>query len=208
MTLNVENDPYYNLEFQDVLKQENAEQILFHRRIKPDGTKIFESYMALRIARRRLLEKLHIGVYDDSIQYYNDLLTLQSLEDGIEVIEQDLLKPLTPLQAVISSGPFKILKDGGMSAVEFIVDILQGIPEEIKPRGLPENPQNLGTRRYVWRTQRDGKVRPDHAVREGLVFEWNNPPFGGNPQTSHGCRCWAEPLPDDWEAGLGKVDHK
>lgn len=46
---------------------------------------------------------------------------------------------------------------------------------------------------YVWRTQGDDKVRASHAVNNGKVFSWNNPPPTGNPGEDYGCRCWAEP---------------
>lgn len=47
---------------------------------------------------------------------------------------------------------------------------------------------------YIWRTQRDDVVRSEHAVREGQVFSWENPPPGGHPGEAYGCRCRAEPL--------------
>lgn len=50
---------------------------------------------------------------------------------------------------------------------------------------------------YKWRTKGDGKVRWEHASREGQIFSVEKPPKGGNPGAEYGCRCWAEPLPDD-----------
>lgn len=49
---------------------------------------------------------------------------------------------------------------------------------------------------YIWHTAQDGKVRPEHAEREGQVFEWRNPPEGGHPKEDHGCRCWVELISD------------
>ncbi|WP_051963068.1 minor capsid protein [Deinococcus misasensis] len=51
--------------------------------------------------------------------------------------------------------------------------------------------KDLGITRYVWRTQRDGDVRPDHKKREGKVYEWGNTDKdpGGDIQ----CRCHAIP---------------
>ena len=40
---------------------------------------------------------------------------------------------------------------------------------------------------YIWRTQKDGKVRPEHAWREGVIFEWSNPPEDGHPGEDFGC---------------------
>ena len=47
---------------------------------------------------------------------------------------------------------------------------------------------------YIWRTVGDDKVREEHAVREGKVFAYDNPPEGGNPGEDYNCRCWAEPI--------------
>jgi len=49
-------------------------------------------------------------------------------------------------------------------------------------------------RRYVWRTVGDDTVRHNHAVREGRVFSWDDPPDGGHPGEDYNCRCWADPL--------------
>jgi hypothetical protein len=49
--------------------------------------------------------------------------------------------------------------------------------------------------KYIWRTRGDDKVRQTHAARNGRIFDFNNPPAGGNPGDEHGCRCWAEPVP-------------
>lgn len=50
------------------------------------------------------------------------------------------------------------------------------------------------TDQYIWRTAGDGDVRPEHAAREGQVFDWSNPPKGGHPGEDYGCRCVAEAL--------------
>ncbi|MFZ2587735.1 MAG: phage minor head protein [Alphaproteobacteria bacterium] len=51
------------------------------------------------------------------------------------------------------------------------------------------------TGKYIWRTSHDEKVRTDHAARDGKVFDFANPPQGGNPREDYNCRCKAEPLP-------------
>jgi SPP1 gp7 family putative phage head morphogenesis protein len=45
---------------------------------------------------------------------------------------------------------------------------------------------------YKWRTQADDKVRFDHVLREGKVFNLENPPQGEHPGSEYNCRCWAE----------------
>jgi SPP1 gp7 family putative phage head morphogenesis protein len=53
--------------------------------------------------------------------------------------------------------------------------------------------QAIGLRKYVWRTRGDSKVRTAHAVNDGKIFDWRNPPASGHPGDDFGCRCWAEP---------------
>lgn len=52
---------------------------------------------------------------------------------------------------------------------------------------------SLGIKSYVWRTSRDERVRPEHADREGQVFQWADPPEDGHPGQPINCRCTAEP---------------
>ena len=47
---------------------------------------------------------------------------------------------------------------------------------------------------YYWQTQGDEKVRWDHAVRNGRLYELVKPPEGGHPGTEYNCRCIAVPL--------------
>jgi SPP1 gp7 family putative phage head morphogenesis protein len=58
----------------------------------------------------------------------------------------------------------------------------------------PIKPAKTG--KYIWRTAQDEKVRKDHAERDGTVFDFANPPKGGNPSDDYNCRCWAEPIPE------------
>jgi SPP1 gp7 family putative phage head morphogenesis protein len=45
---------------------------------------------------------------------------------------------------------------------------------------------------YIWRTQGDERVRPEHAARDGQVFSWDDPAISP-PGTEFGCRCIAVP---------------
>ncbi len=49
------------------------------------------------------------------------------------------------------------------------------------------------TTHYIWRTQRDNKVRPSHRANEGKIFSWDSPPPTGHPGEAPNCRCYAEP---------------
>ncbi len=52
---------------------------------------------------------------------------------------------------------------------------------------------------YLWRTVRDGHVRPEHAWREGRMFRWSEKLPGGHPGEDYNCRCWAEPYSVDYK---------
>lgn len=52
---------------------------------------------------------------------------------------------------------------------------------------------NAGFGEYIWTTKLDGRVRPKHRARHGLVFSWASPPSGGHPKEDYACRCSAAP---------------
>lgn len=54
--------------------------------------------------------------------------------------------------------------------------------------------KKLGLELYVWRTMKDDKVRASHEEREGVVYNWSDPPEGGHPSEDWGCRCIASPF--------------
>jgi SPP1 gp7 family putative phage head morphogenesis protein len=61
--------------------------------------------------------------------------------------------------------------------------------------------QHIGSEGYIWRTTRDGAVRPSHKAMEGKFVRWDDPPeiegmkghAGGFPN----CRCFPEPIIPD-----------
>ena len=57
----------------------------------------------------------------------------------------------------------------------------------------------VGTDHYIWRTAEDGDVRESHAVMNGKIFRFDDPPYvegEGNhgPGEFPNCRCFAEPV--------------
>ena len=64
----------------------------------------------------------------------------------------------------------------------------KGIPPDVSVKATYMEPF------YVWRTQEDDKVRPEHAANDGRAFAKDAPPPTGNPGDAFGCRCWAEPV--------------
>jgi SPP1 gp7 family putative phage head morphogenesis protein len=51
-----------------------------------------------------------------------------------------------------------------------------------------------GVSKYVWRTQRDSRVRDLHREYEGEVFAWDEDGLDLPPGSAPNCRCWAEPI--------------
>lgn len=75
----------------------------------------------------------------------------------------------------------------------------KGTPIELSLKMMQEHlhQKMLGnSTHYIWRTQDDVKVRPEHAANDDKIFAWDNPPDTGHPGEGYGCRCWAEPIGD------------
>ena len=49
------------------------------------------------------------------------------------------------------------------------------------------------TDQYVWRTERDARVRRSHRMNDGRVFSWDDEPATGHPGEDYNCRCEAVP---------------
>lgn len=57
----------------------------------------------------------------------------------------------------------------------------------------------LGIESYIWRTSEDERVRDTHRVKNGEEFQWDDPPADtGHPGEDFNCRCYAEPVLDDF----------
>lgn len=62
--------------------------------------------------------------------------------------------------------------------------------------------ENLGVKKFIWRTVNDERVRDSHADLEGEVFSWDDLPTNDKgeeiyPGSEIQCRCSAEPVVDD-----------
>lgn len=49
----------------------------------------------------------------------------------------------------------------------------------------------LGLKKFKWVTVGDNRVRDSHKMRNGKIYEWNNPPDGQIPGSDFQCRCVA-----------------
>lgn len=61
--------------------------------------------------------------------------------------------------------------------------------------------ENVGSEGYIWRTSRDGDVRPSHRQMANVFVKWTDPPtldgMTGHAGCLPNCRCWSEViLPD------------
>ena len=58
--------------------------------------------------------------------------------------------------------------------------------------------QQLGIKRYRWRTSLDERVRDTHRPKEKEIFRWDKPPPDtGHPGEDYNCRCYAEAVMED-----------
>lgn len=62
--------------------------------------------------------------------------------------------------------------------------------------------KSIGSTGYIWRTARDGDVRPSHKAMEGKFVAWNDPPtldgYTAHAGCFANCRCRVEPVLKDW----------
>lgn len=82
----------------------------------------------------------------------------------------------------------------------FLHYLRTGTPIALSLKAAAEHP----TPYYIWRTQGDDKVRPEHAANAGMIFAWDNPPSTGHPGEAVNCRCWAEDY--YWIPNTGTVE--
>lgn len=60
--------------------------------------------------------------------------------------------------------------------------------------------QSIGSQGYVWRTVKDGDVRPEHQKMEGVYVRWDTPPKTDKSLDPYhagcgpNCRCFPEPI--------------
>lgn len=58
--------------------------------------------------------------------------------------------------------------------------------------------EEVGVKKYMWSTSGDERVRESHAEKDGLIFEYANPPADtGHPGHDVNCRCVQIPVLDD-----------
>lgn len=81
-------------------------------------------------------------------------------------------------------------------AIEAKLRTITPAPSEAGTKTTRAADAKAGRTQFRWRTMQDDRVRPEHRVREGRVFDWATPPPDGDPGQPFGCRCWAEVVDD------------
>lgn len=73
--------------------------------------------------------------------------------------------------------------------------------------------ENMGVKRFIWRTVNDERVRDEHADLEGEVFSWDDLPLNKKgepiyPGSEIQCRCSSEPVLEDLLEELDDVEER
>lgn len=148
-----------------------------------------EPYLAGQISSFAFLNADLIGgIAQDSVSKVQRM-TFEALASGQrwESLVDDIQKVIDP-------------EDGtNRSRAEFIardqVSKLNGQLTQVRQ-------QDLGVKRYRWRTAGDDRVRDSHREKDGKIFSWDDPPADtGHPGEDYQCRCYAEPVLEDLVSG-------
>lgn len=75
--------------------------------------------------------------------------------------------------------------------IEYIDDYEDGIAAF---EAVETEAEAVGSKEYIWRTNRDREVCQRCRRYNGKRFAWNDAPLGDHPGCAPGCRCLAEPV--------------
>lgn len=186
--------------------------------------------------RRMVKKTLGVNLAEDyySGEFFDSLLE-EWVSDNVDLIKTVPHDMLGDMKKLIAEGYEK-----GLSATE----ISKGIQEryamskshaqfiardqmsKLTGQITRKQHEDAGVTRYQWSTSQDSRVRPGHALLEGQIFEYANPPeiiewrdtkTGGywistgrhcNPQEDYNCRCVALPVFDNEALTLPLEDDK
>ena len=144
---------------------------------------------AFAVQNSGLITNLTAETYD---KVGNTVLTGFRAGKTSDAIEKELLSTGVALPV----GPFK----SAATRAELIArDQVGKLNGEITPPRMTD----LGIEKYTWETSHDDRVRPEDEEKDGMIFEWANPPLGGPPGYKINCRCSAIPLIPEYDEVLG-----
>ena len=127
-----------------------------------------------------------------------ELQLLETLEGFLERVERHIYHKATALDDIMEYGE-KAAFDPKLPPLPQVKDRVD--LETVRMQGrLKQSLDNtrqqaVGVSRYIWHSQDDARVRPEHAANDGKEFTWANKPKTGHPGEDYNCRCWAEPSP-------------
>ena len=136
-------------------------------------------FRRLQLQQVELIRSLPI----EAAQRVHDL-TIKGLEDGTRA----------------SSVAQEILRSGEVTASRALL-IARTEVSRASANFTQARAEHIGSDGYVWRTSKDGAVRPSHREMNGRLVRWDAPPtldgMTGHAGCLPNCRCWAEvQLPD------------
>lgn len=138
-----------------------------------------ETFRALQANQVDLIKSIPI----DAAQRVHDL-TIKGLEDGTRA----------------ASFVEEIMRSGAVAKSRAVL-IARTEVSRAQSNFTQARAEHVGSDGYIWRTSKDGAVRPSHRAMSGKFVKWSDPPtldnLTGHAGCTPNCRCWADvQLPD------------
>lgn len=185
--------------------QENAKQASTGLKFDLNGV-----FVDLRSQYKRSLELRGLAVPPDLTEDVKDAISVEYTNNLDKYIKTFTDKMIPELRSEIQDN---IFAGGRPDKLAKIIQAKYGVTKR-KAEFLAEQETSLlvskyresrykavGSRRYVWSTSQDGRVRHDHKDLNGKMFSWENPPISNkatgarnHPGEDFGCRCVARPI--------------
>lgn len=136
------------------------------------------------------LRPLAEGWIDENIKLIKSVSGRQ-YEDIASIVRREVMAGSS-----VKSIQKMILEKADMTATRAKL-IAQDQTLKLHSKMTQERLKDIGVKKYIWRTVKDNRVRPEHRDREGKTYKWNDPPSDGHPGQPVRCRCRAEPVFED-----------
>jgi SPP1 gp7 family putative phage head morphogenesis protein len=123
-------------------------------------------------------------------------LATHQIAQWASVVEADIPRRVLDSQiaevaAAVAQSAVEATRDGAPSSLQLAREIVSNA----RASYASALAQWAAVTHFVWRTRRDGRVRPDHAALHGRIFRFDRGAPGiGLPGAPYGCRCSAEPV--------------
>lgn len=156
------------------------------------------------------LEKKGLAVPPDLAESTKDQIEIEYTKDLDKYVKEFTAKMIPEMRTLVQDNAFngnrpdklaRILRqryDISKRKAQFLADQESSL---LLSKYRESRYRQLGSRRYVWSTSQDRRVRHDHDELNGKVFFWDSPPITNkttgarnNPGEDFGCRCVARPI--------------